>query len=82
MGEMVSVRVLTGLMKDHQLPEGMNVTWDEMNEEQVSYAAGIFEEYLREGWMAFGEGGKGMKQIFKFDSSLAKIILIPPLGGG
>ena len=79
---MISVTVLTGLMKDHQLPERMKITWDETDEGEISHAERVFETYLREGWMAFGEGGKGMKQIFKFDATLAKIILVPPLGGG
>ena len=79
---MVSVTVLTGLMKDHQLPERMKITWDETNGEQIFHAEKVFETYLQEGWMAFSEDGKGMRQIFKFDASLAKIILVPPLGGG
>jgi len=82
LGEMISIRVLTGLMRDYELPEGAKVTWDEADPEQVSQAEGIFQKYLQEGWMAFSESGKERRQIFKFDPSLARIILVPPLGGG
>jgi hypothetical protein len=79
---MISIRVLTALMKDYELPEGAKVTWDETDEAQVSRAEEIFQKYLREGWMAFSEDGKGRRQIFRFDASLTRIILVPPLGGG
>ncbi|MCJ7609272.1 hypothetical protein MUP00_06350 [Candidatus Bathyarchaeota archaeon] len=82
MGEMVSIRVLTGLMKDHSLPEGTRIVWQEDNEEQTSHARETFKEYLREGWMAFSESRDGRRQIFAFDPGLARIILVPPLGGG
>jgi len=82
LGEMVSIRVLTGLMKDHALPEGTRIVWQEENEEQISHAREMFKEYLQEGWMAFSESSDGRKQIFAFDPRLARIILVPPLGGG
>jgi len=82
MGEMISIRVLTALMKDYELPEGAKVTWDEADAVQVSRAEEFFHKYLREGWMAFSESGKERKQIFSFDPSLVRIILVPPLGGG
>lgn len=82
MGEMVSIKVLTALTRDYMLPEGAKVTWDEVDAEQVAQAEGMFNQYLKDGWMAFSEGGKGRVQIFRFDSSLAEIVLIPPLGGG
>ena len=81
-GEMISIKVLTALMRDYELPEGAKVTWDETDEVEVSRAEAIFQKYLREGWMAFSESGKERKQIFSFDPSLARIILVPPLGGG
>jgi len=82
MGEMISIKVLTALMKDYELPEGAKVTWDEADMAQVSHAERIFQKYLKEGWMAFSESGRERKQIFAFDPSLARIILVPPLGGG
>ena len=81
MGEMISIKVLTALMKDYELPEGTKVTWDEADAEQVSRAEEMFQKYLQEGWMAFSESGKERRQIFRFDPSLARIILVPPLGG-
>jgi len=79
---MTSIKVSTGLMNDHQLPEGFKIIWDNANPKQVSHAAKVFETYLQEGWMAFNDSEKGNIQIFKFDANLAKIILVPPLGGG
>lgn len=82
MGEMISIKVLTALMKDYELPEGAKVTWDEDNVEEVSRAAEMFQKYLKEGWMAFSESQRGRKQVFKFNPGLARIVLMPPLGGG
>ena len=82
MGEMISIKVLTALMKDYELPEGAKITWDKSDAAQVSHAEEVFRKYLREGWMAFSESGKERRQIFRFDPSLARIILVPPLGGG
>lgn len=79
---MQAIKVLTTLMKDYELPEGAKVTWDEADEAQISHAEAMFQKYLREGWMAFSESGRERKQIFTFDPRLARIILVPPLGGG
>jgi len=79
---MISIKVLTALMKDYELPEGAKVTWDEADMGEVSQAERIFQKYLKEGWMAFSESGRERKQIFSFDPSLVRIILVPPLGGG
>jgi len=81
-GELIAIKVLTTLTKDYELPEDTKVTWDEVDAEQISRAEKIFQKYLQEGWMAFSEDGRGRKQIFKFDPSSARIILMPPLGGG
>ena len=81
-GEIVVIRVLTALMRAHELPEGVRVTWNEADNQQVSNAEGIFYKYLKEGWIAFSEDVKERKQIFKFDPSLTRIVLIPPIGGG
>ncbi len=82
MGEIVSVRVSTAMMRSHELPGGLRVTWDEGSAEEVSRAEGEFYRYLREGWLAFIEGEDGKKQILRFDPKLPRIILIPPIGGG
>jgi len=81
-GELVAIKVLTTLTRDHVLPEVAKVTWNEADVEQISHANKVFQEYLQEGWMAFSEDDNGRKQIFKFNPSLEKIILVPPLGGG
>ena len=82
MGEMVSIKVLTALTRDYMLPEGAKVTWDEVDAEQVAQAEGMFNQYLKDGWMAFSDEPEGRRQIFKFDPKLKRIVLVPPLGGG
>ena len=82
MGEIISIKVSTALMKSYELPEGIKVTWKESDIEQISHAERVFYKYLKEGWIAYNEDGKGRKQIINFDPKLTKIILIPPIGGG
>ena len=69
-------------MRDHDLKEGKRLNWNENNSEEISRAEEMFESYLRDGWLAFSESKKGREQIFTFDYKLARIILMPPLGGG
>ncbi len=82
MGEIVTIRVSTALMRSHELPEGLKVTWVESDKEQISHAERVFYRYLKEGWIAFNEDEKGKKQILRFDPRLTRIVLLPPLGGG
>jgi hypothetical protein len=82
LGEMVTIKVLTSLMKDWNLPDNLKITWDRNDAQQVSRAEEVFKEYLKEGWLAFSEEADRRRQIFRFDAELNKIILIPPLGGG
>lgn len=82
MGQMETIRILTPLTKEWNLPDNLKISWDRNNVQQVSDAERVFKQYLDEGWMAFNEEAQGRKQIFKFDSRLHKIILSPPLGGG
>ena len=82
MGELVSVKVSTALMRSHELPDGLRVTWEESAPEQVSYAEREFYRYVKEGWIAFSEDEEGKKQILRFDPKLARIVMIPPIGGG
>jgi hypothetical protein len=82
MGEMVSVRISTALMRNHELPEGLKVTWIESDTEQTSHAERVFYSYIKEGWIAFKVEEKEKKQILSFDPKLTRIVLIPPIGGG
>ena len=77
----MAITISTGMMRNHELPEGFKVAWVESDTEQVSYAEMVFNRYLNEGWIAF-EDGKEKKQILRFDPKLTKIILLPPIGGG
>jgi len=69
-------------MTDHDLKEGKRLIWNENSDEEISNAKEMFQEYLQDGWLAFSESKKGREQIFSFDSKLARITLMPPLGGG
>ncbi len=82
MGELVTVRVSTSMMRIHELPEGLRVAWSESDAEQVLYVEGIFYKYLKEGWMAYSDSETGKQLILRFDPKLARIVLIPPIGGG
>ena len=76
------MKILTSLMRDHDLKEGKRLAWNENNDEEISNAEEMFERYIEDGWLAFSESKKGREHIFAFDSGLARIILMPPLGGG
>lgn len=82
MGEMTTVKVMRHLLRAWTLPDDVNVSWNPNSAEEVSIAEDKFYKYLDDGWMAFSEEPRGRRQIFKFDPSLIRIILIPPLGGG
>lgn len=82
MGVMKTLKIMRQLLDEWTLPEEMTVTWDVENRREVAYVKEKFYEYLADGWMAFSEEPKGRRQIFKFNSQLELIVLIPPLGGG
>jgi hypothetical protein len=82
MGVMKTMKIMRQLLDEWTLPDEMTVTWDVENRREVAYVKEKFYEYLADGWMAFSEEPKGRRQIFKFNSQLKLIVLIPPLGGG
>lgn len=82
MGVMKTLKIMRQLLDEWTLPDEMTVTWDVENRREVAYVKEKFYEYLGDGWMAFSEEPKGRRQIFKFNSQLELIVLIPPLGGG
>lgn len=82
MGVMKTLKIMRQLLDEWTLPDEMTVTWDVENRREIAYVKEKFYEYLADGWMAFSEEQKGRRQIFKFNSQLELIVLIPPLGGG
>ena len=82
MGKMMTVKVMRHLLKEWTLPDEMDVSWDADNRQEVAYAEKMFLEYLADGWMAFSDEPTGRKQIFSFNPTIERIILMPPLGGG
>ncbi|MEE9510177.1 MAG: hypothetical protein V3V81_06755 [Candidatus Bathyarchaeia archaeon] len=82
MGVMKTLKIMRQLLDEWTLPDEMTVTWDVENRREVASVKEKFYEYLADGWMAFSEEPKGRRQIFKFNSQLELIVLIPPLGGG
>lgn len=61
------------------------LSWNADNEFEVANAREMFNKLVRDGnWSAFmmkWRGGTGEK-ITEFDPNAAKIILVPPIGGG
>lgn len=65
------------------VPEkNVRVIWNEKNAKEVEIAEKTFKKYVDEWWLAFNVTPEGGVQIFKFDSSLKEIALVPPMGGG
>jgi hypothetical protein len=59
------------------------VTWDDTHTSTVEIATNIFQKYIKKGWLAYQVTPEGQEiQIFKFNSTLEKIILVPLEGGG
>lgn len=82
MGVMTTHRVMRQLIKEWTLPDEMTVSWDADNDDEVSYAEERFSQYMAEGWIAYSDEPAGKRQIFRFNPSLMRIVLLPPLGGG
>lgn len=79
---MTTIQVMRHLLKEWRLPDSMTVSWNPHDAFEVERAAYKFHEYLKDGWMAFRDEPSGRTQIFTFDPSINRILLIPPLGGG
>jgi hypothetical protein len=83
MGKMMTVDIMRQLLKEWNLPDQMEITWNVNNEQKVTCAEKKFHEYLADGWLAYSEDPKeGRKLIYNFDPKIEMIILLPPLGGG
>jgi hypothetical protein len=82
MGEIITLKIMTQLVKEWTKPDEMKVSWDVNKMEEIDYAKKKFLEYLADGWMAFSDEPEERRQIFEFNPKLKRIILIPPLGGG
>ncbi|MCW4040300.1 MAG: hypothetical protein NWE83_06070 [Candidatus Bathyarchaeota archaeon] len=82
MGIMTTIQVMRHLLKEWRLPDSMTISWNPHNVFEVAHATDKFHEYLQDGWMAFRDEPSGRTQIFTFDPSINRILLIPPLGGG
>jgi hypothetical protein len=60
------------------------VVWDKKNKEEVATAEATFDRLTKKGFAAFSvdEDGTKDEKIKKFDPTLQKIILVPPMAGG
>lgn len=59
------------------------LTWNKERTNEVKAAKKQFDQYLRQGWLAFAvHVDKIPRQIFNFDASCEKIILTPIVEGG
>jgi len=81
-GELRTILELS-TMDEPALPENIKISWNEVNKEEVKKAEDLFKRYINEGWIAFRVTPDNKRvQIFTFNPSIEKIILVPPLGGG
>lgn len=58
--------------------------WDSDNEDEIAAAQAAYEKLIKKNYIAYtvdADGEQGRK-IHRFDPSLGKIILIPPIVGG
>ena len=62
----------------------VEIRWDPLLPEEVAFARSMFEQYLREGYVAsrIGEDPSKAVQITEFDPSAEEIILLSILEGG
>ena len=61
----------------------IQISWNKENAEEVALAKKKFEEYIRQGWLAFTITSDNKKvQIFTFNPVLEKIFLVPLSEGG
>ena len=61
----------------------IEITWNKERPSEVAAARRKFEEYTRQGWLAFTvTSGNSRMQVYEFDQALEKIFLIPLAEGG
>ena len=61
----------------------IELSWSTQSREEVAVARKRFEEYTRQGWLAFTVGSDNRKhQIYEFDPVIEKIFLVPLAPGG
>jgi hypothetical protein len=61
----------------------MEISWNKERPSEVAGARKKFEEYTRQGWLAFTvTPGNRQLQVYEFDQALEKIFLIPLAEGG
>jgi hypothetical protein len=68
----------------HAKKGDMPVAWDENNPDEIEQAQATFDSLTAKGYSAYSmskDGKKGL-QIKKFDKSLGRIQMVPPLVGG
>jgi hypothetical protein len=64
-------------------PPRIEIKWDVTDNQDTILAEKLFLDYTRQGWFAFKSLPEGkMAQIFNFQKTLAKIILLPLVEGG
>lgn len=58
--------------------------WDEDNQDEVDAAKDMFDKLKKKGYLAYSVNKKGDKGevLSKFDASVERIIMAPPMQGG
>lgn len=61
----------------------IEISWSRDEASEVAVARKKFEEYTRQGWLAFRSlPDKRKVQVYEFDPALEKIFLVPLAEGG
>ena len=60
------------------------IQWEEQNKKDIAKAKRLFNQKLKDGWLAFGfkEGEKDGDMLRQFSEEYDRIIMQPPFAGG
>jgi hypothetical protein len=68
---------------DKRFSSLVEISWNKERPSDVEAARRKFDEYTRQGWLAFIISPKNSKvQVYEFDPALEKIFLVPLAEGG
>jgi hypothetical protein len=85
MEEIVVLEPTQGLMEMLDPSGDTKLIWDRRNKVEVNAAEDMFDQLIKKQYLAFqaeGDDGRKGKQIFKFDPSIERIIMVTRMVGG
>jgi len=64
--------------RDRKLSSAVEISWNKERPNEVAAARRKFDEYTRQGWLAFMVARNSSRlQVHEFDPALEKILLVP-----